>query len=156
MASNSANLIFAAHSERNVWMTHGVMVALLILVQSVKVRILMGQRKLQVMNFGPAFGGTFLFIYLGFFITFVYKPQTMRLITVFVFLLLTENLFSQDCSNYYYLQNNKTIEMTITNNKGKESGKMTYTISDSKKSGNSVTATINSEFVDAKGKSITK
>ena len=27
-------------SERNIWMTHGVMVALLILVQSVKVRIL--------------------------------------------------------------------------------------------------------------------
>jgi hypothetical protein len=44
-------------------MTHGVMVALLILVQSVKVRILMGQLKLQVMNFSPAFGGTFLFLY---------------------------------------------------------------------------------------------
>ena len=137
-------------------MTHGVMVALLILVQSVKVRILMGQRKLQVMNFGPAFGGTFLFIYLGFFITFVYKPQTMKLITAFAFLLLIGNLFSQDCSNYYFLQNNKTVEMTITNGKGKESGKMTYVVSNSKKSGSSITAMINSEFVDAKGKSITK
>jgi hypothetical protein len=111
----------------------------------------MGQRKLQVMNFGPAFGGTFLFIYLGFFITFVYKPQTMKLITAFAFLLLTGNLFSQDCSNYYFLQNNKTVEMTITNGKGKESGKMTYVVSNSKKSGSSITATINSEFVDAKG-----
>jgi len=66
------------------------------------------------------------------------------------------NLFSQDCSNYYYLQNNKTIEMTISNKNGKESGKMTYVVSDSKKSGGTTTATINSEFVDAKGKTITK
>ena len=46
--------------------------------------------------------------------------------------------------------------MTISNNKGKESGKMTYSVSDSKKNGSSTTATINSEFVDAKGKIITK
>ena len=86
----------------------------------------------------------------------LYKPQTMRLITVFVFLLLTENLFSQDCSNYYFLQNNKTIEMTISNKKGEESGKMTYAVSESKKNGSSITAMINSEFVDAKGKTISK
>ena len=137
-------------------MTHGVMVALLILVQSVKVRILMGQQKLQVMNFGPAFGGTFLFLYLIFFLTFLHKPKTMRSITAFTFLLLTGNLFSQDCSNYYFLQNNKTIEMTVSNKNGKESGKMTYAVLDSKKNGSSITATINSEFVDAKGKTITK
>jgi len=80
----------------------------------------------------------------------------MRLLFSFSLLLICGTLFSQDCSNYYYLQNNKTIEMTISNNKGKESGKMTYTVSDSRKSGDAVTATINSEFVDAKGKSITK
>src|SRR5262245_19828592 len=72
------------------------------------------------------------------------------------FLLFSGSLFSQDCSNYYYLQNNKTIEMTISNGKGKESGKMTYNVSDSKRTGNAVTATVNSEFVDTKGKSITK
>ena len=80
----------------------------------------------------------------------------MRLITAFAFFLFSGNLFSQDCSNYYFLQNNKTIEMTISNNKGKESGKMTYVVSDSKKNGSSITATINSEFVDTKGKTITK
>lgn len=63
---------------------------------------------------------------------------------------------AQDCSNYYYLQNNKTVEMTIFNKNGKESGKMIYTVSDSKKNGSTTTATINSEFIDAKGKSITK
>lgn len=80
----------------------------------------------------------------------------MKLITAFTLLFLSGNLFSQDCANYYYLQNDKTIEMTISNKNGKESGKMTYVVSDSKKSGSSVTATINSEFVDAKGKTISK
>ena len=80
----------------------------------------------------------------------------MKLPVAFIFSFVCGNVFSQDCSNYYFLQNNKTIEMTITNNKGKESGKMTYVVSDSKKDGSSTTATINSEFVDTKGKSITK
>ena len=80
----------------------------------------------------------------------------MKLITALILFFLSGNLFSQDCANYYYLQNNKTIEMTISNKNGKESGKMTYVVSDSKKNGSAVTATINSEFVDAKGKTITK
>src|SRR6187401_778166 len=80
----------------------------------------------------------------------------MRIIFQLSFLLIAGILSAQDCSNYYFLQNNKTIEMTISNNKGKESGKMTYVVSDSKKNGSSITATINSEFVDAKGKTITK
>ena len=80
----------------------------------------------------------------------------MKPATALIFLFFSGNIFSQDCSNYYFLQNSKTIEMTISNNKGKESGKMTYVISDSKKNGSSITATINSEFVDTKGKTITK
>ena len=79
----------------------------------------------------------------------------MKLLTTLACLIFTVTSFSQDCSNFYYLQNDKTIEMTITNNKGKETGKLTYAISDSKKTGNSVTAKINSKFVDAKGKTIT-
>ena len=35
----------------------------------------------------------------------------------------------QDCKNYYFLQNNKTVEMTITNKKGDVTGKQVYTIS---------------------------
>jgi hypothetical protein len=80
----------------------------------------------------------------------------MKLLTSLAALFFCGNLFSQDCSTYYYLQNNKTIEMTISNKNGKEAGKMTYMVSDSKKSGSTVTATINSEFVDTKGKTITK
>jgi len=44
--------------------------------------------------------------------------------------------------------------MTVTNNKGKEAGKMTYKISNSQKTGSSVSATVNTEFVDSKGKTI--
>ena len=46
--------------------------------------------------------------------------------------------------------------MTISNKNGKESGKMVYTISNTKKNGSTTTATINSQFVDANGKTITK
>ena len=46
--------------------------------------------------------------------------------------------------------------MTISNKNGKESGKMLYTILNTQKDGNTTTATINSQFIDAKGKTITK
>lgn len=80
----------------------------------------------------------------------------MKFLTAIAFLLFAGSALTQDCSNYYYLQNNKTVEMTISNKNGKESGKMIYTVSDSKNKGSTTTATINSEFIDAKGKSITK
>jgi hypothetical protein len=80
----------------------------------------------------------------------------MKLLSITALLLLCSPVFSQNCSDYFFLQNNKTIEMTISNNKGKESGKMIYVVSNGSKSGNSAAATVNSEFIDAKGQSITK
>jgi hypothetical protein len=80
----------------------------------------------------------------------------MKFILAVIFSVTVQFSFAQDCSNYYYLQNNKTIEMTISNNKGKESGKMIYSISNSNKTGTAYSATINSEFIDSKGKSVTK
>ena len=64
--------------------------------------------------------------------------------------------FSQSCTDFYYLQNNKVVEMTITNKKSKEVGKITYTISNVQQSGGTVLSTVNSEFVDDKGKSVSK
>ncbi|MFC0773017.1 TapB family protein [Terrimonas alba] len=63
---------------------------------------------------------------------------------------------AQTCKDYYYLQNNKTIEMTIYNKKGKVGGKMTYAISDVSTAGGTTTATVNSDFTDTKGKTISK
>lgn len=80
----------------------------------------------------------------------------MKLIATLTLLSVSGNMLAQDCSNYYYFQNDKTIVMSITNNKGKSAGRMTYKISNTNKTGNSVTATINSHFVDAKGETISK
>jgi hypothetical protein len=73
-------------------------------------------------------------------------------------LLLFANCYawSQKCSDYYYLQNNKTIEMTIKNKKGNQTGKVIYVISNLSNKGNSTTATVNSEMFDKNGKSISK
>lgn len=71
-------------------------------------------------------------------------------------LLLCIYSFSQECTGFYYLQNNKTVEITLRNKKGKETGKITYLISNVQKSGSTVTSTVNSEFADSKGKLISK
>ena len=80
----------------------------------------------------------------------------MKLLSIIALSFISASALSQNCSNYFFLQNNKTIEMTILNGKGKESGKMIYAVSNGTKSGSSATATVNSEFIDAKGSSITK
>ena len=46
--------------------------------------------------------------------------------------------------------------MTISNKKGKETGKLVYNISNVSKKGTAVSATINSDFIDKNGKSISK
>lgn len=64
--------------------------------------------------------------------------------------------FSQDCNTYYFLQNNKTIEMTVYNKKDAVTGKQIYKISEVTTEGNTTTATLESEMFDKKGKSIMK
>jgi hypothetical protein len=66
------------------------------------------------------------------------------------------NVYSQKCDAFYYLQDNKTVEMTTTDKKGKVTTKIVYNISDVKKSGATYTSTVNSELFDAKGRSINK
>lgn len=77
---------------------------------------------------------------------------------IYSLLLLTVGYtgFSQPCGNYFFLQSHKTIEMTILNKKGKESGKMVYVISDVATKGNVTTGTVNSELLDKNGKSVSK
>ena len=81
----------------------------------------------------------------------------MKKILFFTLLLpATFTSFSQNCDTYYFFQKNKTVEMSFTNKKGKETGKNIYTISDVTKSGATFSSTINSELFDSKGKSISK
>jgi len=63
---------------------------------------------------------------------------------------------AQDCKNYYFLQNSKVVEMTISNKKGDPTGKVIYTVSNVTSSGSTATSVVNSEMFDKKGKSINK
>lgn len=80
----------------------------------------------------------------------------MKTIIGLVALLGTTSCFAQDCKNYYYLQNNKTVEMTIYNRKGEANGKQVYTVSNVETSRGATTGTLNSEMFSSKGKSIAK
>src|SRR6266496_1074867 len=51
----------------------------------------------------------------------------MKKIFTVVCLLICVNMYAQKCSDYLFLQNNKTVEMTIYNKKGEENGKQIYT-----------------------------
>lgn len=64
--------------------------------------------------------------------------------------------FSQDCKDYYYLQNNKTVEMSFYNKKAELTGMQVYTVSGVKTSGGVTTGTVNSELFDKKGKTVSK
>ena len=64
--------------------------------------------------------------------------------------------FSQDCKNYFFLQNNKTIEMSIYSKKGDVSGRQVYTVSNYSGNAGGASATVNAEMFDKNGKSIGK
>ena len=93
---------------------------------------------------------------LPFLLTSAANCTIMKKIILFVLIFVSSYSFSQKCSDYYFLQDKKTIEMTITNKKGKEVGKLIYNISNLKKTGNGTAATVNSDFFDKNGKSISK
>src|SRR5437773_10803981 len=65
-------------------------------------------------------------------------------------------MHAQKCGDYLFLQNNKTVEMTIYNKRGEENGKQIYTVSNVTNTSDVTTATLNSEMFDKKGKSIVK
>lgn len=63
---------------------------------------------------------------------------------------------AQNCLGYYFLQNNKTVEMALYNKKGDETGRQVYRVSNVINSGGVTTARLDSEMFDKKGKSIVK
>ena len=75
----------------------------------------------------------------------------------YLFVALTLGAFAakaQDCAGYYYMQGNKTIEMTMYKSNGKEHGKRITKISNVSTSGNTMTSTANVEVLDKDGKTI--
>ncbi len=71
-------------------------------------------------------------------------------------ILFATAIHAQDCSKYYFMQENKTVEMTIYNKKGDPSGKQIYNINEVSNSGGTTTANVNTEMFDKKGKSVAK
>ncbi len=63
---------------------------------------------------------------------------------------------AQDCKTLYYLQNNKSVEMTIYNKKGNANGKHVYSISDVNKAGLTATSIVNQEMFDKDGKLVAR
>ena len=94
----------------------------------------------------------------GFFLlpNFQNKLPDMKKVYFLFLLVIGYAGLSQQCGNYFFLQSNKTIEMTISNKKGKETGKLVYVISNVATKGNVTTGTVNSEFLDKNGKSVSK
>lgn len=80
----------------------------------------------------------------------------MKLIAVVAALVCSLQAYSQNCSGYYFLQANKTIEMAIYNKKGDVTATQKYMVSNVSNSGGSTTADVNTEMVDKKGKQIAK
>ncbi len=73
-------------------------------------------------------------------------------LAIIVCLFFTARLFAQDCMQYMYMQKNKTIEMTATNNKGEVSFKSVTKVSDVNTTGGVTTANVVSEGYDKNGK----
>lgn len=86
------------------------------------------------------------------------KTYTMKqiLLVLIAATVLCGAAAAQSCANYLLLQNNKRIEMTVYNKKGKENGKQVWNVSDVKKNGGTTTGKISSEFFNEKGKSLNK
>ncbi len=78
----------------------------------------------------------------------------MKIILIAIFSMICSLAYTQDCNTFYFLQNNKTIEMTVYNKKGESNGKYIYNVSNVDNFGGVVTAKVNSEMFDKKGKSI--
>lgn len=85
----------------------------------------------------------------------IQKFCNMRKIAPLLCLLLFDGtlVLSQDCSQYLFLQNGKTIEMTIYNKKGEPIGKRVSTVSNVSNSGGATTASVNTQMFDKKGNS---
>lgn len=80
----------------------------------------------------------------------------MKMYVTLTFILLVSMATAQDCSNYYYLQPNKTVELSLYDKKGEMTGRLVYSISDVKNSGGFTTAMVQSEMFDKKGRTLAK
>lgn len=70
---------------------------------------------------------------------------------IFAFSLISTAVFAQ-CDNYFFLQSNKTVEMVVTDKKGKPNGKQLYKVQEVSKSGTNHSGNVSLELYNEKGK----
>lgn len=76
-----------------------------------------------------------------------------KFIVLITCLFITLRLIAQDCSQYYYMQKNKTIEMSSYDEKGQLIGKGMQKVTDVTTNNGTVTAIVVAESFDKNGKS---
>lgn len=76
----------------------------------------------------------------------------MRGLILMLLMLVSAGLLAQ--CNYYYLQNNKTVTMAMSDRKGNPDGKYVYKVSGVTKAAGVTMAQVKSELFDKKGKSL--
>jgi len=74
----------------------------------------------------------------------------MKLLTLSLFLISTA-VFGQ-CDNYFFLQAKKTVEVAVTDKKGKPNGKQLHKVQEVNKSGTTYSGTVSVEIYNEKGK----
>jgi hypothetical protein len=75
-----------------------------------------------------------------------------KLAVITVCILIISRLLAQDCNSYYYMQKNKTIEMSSFDENGKFLRKSISKVSDLVTADGSVTAKVVSQPIDKNGK----
>jgi len=75
-----------------------------------------------------------------------------KFVSIFACFFITAQLFAQDCSQYIYMQKNKTIEMTAFSNKGDITFKSVSNVSDVNTSNRITTANVVTQTYDKNGK----
>ncbi|SDT66572.1 hypothetical protein SAMN05216490_4714 [Mucilaginibacter mallensis] len=77
-----------------------------------------------------------------------------KFVALFACFLVTGQLFAQDCSQYMYMQKNKTIEMTAFNNKNEMTFRSVTKVSDVSTANGVTTANVAAEAYDKNGELI--
>lgn len=107
-------------------------------------------------NFVPICGIDDREIKLIFLISKFYNMKITTLPCLLVFLLMGTAGWSQDCTQYFFLQKGKTIDIGDYGKKGDSIGHQVFTVTDVSTSGNTTTGSLNSEMFNKNGKSMAR
>jgi hypothetical protein len=75
----------------------------------------------------------------------------MRIIIIAAFLAFSTTAFTQNCTSYYLLQNNRRIDNTIYNKNGQVFGKQYFSVSGVSSTTDATTANVRLEMIDKDG-----